>query len=113
MKTMLTLSVLGLLLMGCTKDGSDASNYRRAVGVWVGKMKWETELRSNGVAVYIDGPAEDAKGTWLVKGGYLITDMKWDDGSRVVDSNKIFSVSENTLVVLSMGENKRITLQRR
>jgi len=110
MRFILTLSALGLLLTGCTKATSDASIDRRVVGVWSldtqpGKV---IENRSDGTIVVKINGTETARGKWQVKDGYIIEGI----GNGRVESNKIVSVSEDKIVVLSIDGHTQLTLHR-
>jgi hypothetical protein len=107
MKSILALCALCLLLTACSKAASDASVYRRVTGVWTcearpGKV---IENRSDGTVVVRVNGVETAKGEWQIKGGYLIADV----GGGVVESNKVLSVSGDTMVVLSMDGHTQLT----
>ena len=59
------------------------------------------------IVVRIDG-VETARGTWLVKDGYMIEGI----GSGTVESNKILSVSGDKMVVLSIDGHTQLTFNK-
>lgn len=110
LKSTFTLMALSLLLTACSKDTSDASIYRRVIGVWSsdaqpGKV---IENRSDGMIVVKLYGVEIARGQWQVTNGYIIEGV----GSSTMESNKILSVSTDQMVILSTDGHTRLTFKK-
>ncbi len=117
MRFVIALTVLGLLLTACTTTTSDASIYRRMVGVWSsdsqpGKV---IENKSDGTVVVRINGAETARGKWRVSNGYVIqgpAEALSQDNHSLIESNKVLSISGNTAVLLSIDGHTQLTMHR-
>jgi hypothetical protein len=106
MKFIMLLSVMGLLLISCVTLSGDASIRRGAVGLWMSDSQPGRVIdnRGDGTFVQTRYGTNAIRGTWNVRDGYIVGTFSPDR----VESNKVISLSADTLVVLSIDGQRQL-----
>ena len=116
MKFTCPIVALSMLLTACRTTPSDSTIQQEFVGTWtftVDGVNFRTFENNKDGSYVIETPISPTnaarakeKGTWQVKGGFVIgtpTRAAWPEDTLQVWSNKVVSIGDNRMVLLTPG----------